>query len=829
MPKTGFRPETDGFAFVNSWTFDATESQIMRDLMRAAIDAALHILTGPFALILRAVGADRALAEWIASGVTQQYGLCAGMSFTALDYYKAGLVLPRGTGYNDRPERTTPEGTRLRDYLWRRQMDDNTASAATFLAWMLVLHLVPKEVGGGHPWLRARSWEQWAQLKAHIDAGDPWPIGLLRSGKDPFGNHAVLAYGYDDPGDGTGTIYIYEVNRPGGEQTIRLDFRGEMLDALESCPPGPGWTPIRAFACESYGWVPPPVAVGLAEGLTATPPDRVTTGDPVEFRFTARNYSFSATPALALYVQGRPEANPGEILDPGGEGARTSIPFGSSRQLVKAVPLTGTTGRRRFATLCHLGSYGGIEVFKTIPAVEANTTATLGIEVSPPAPPPPWNLLLYSQERQMGAFYAADAQGNLRFLREQHDLSGWTHIVRGRFGGSGGGDLLFYDRDTGQAAFWIRDRQGDLRLLREHRGWSAWTDIIPGEFGGSGFTDLLFYDRGTSTGAFCTTDGQGDIQLLKEHRDWTGWTRIVPGYFSDSGWTDLLFYNGNTGLGAFRATDGQGNIRALREHRDWFGWTHIIPGDFSDSPYTDLLFYNANNALGSFWKTDGQGNIVFLREHGDWTGWTHITPGAVSGGRYSDLLFYNRNTGVGSLWSTDGQGNIACLKEHRDWANWTHVVLEQLDPRPRIVVQPKSHDFGDVPPGGSDTAGFEVANPGELLLRVRVSRPDPPFAITRPLPDVINPSHAAQLEVSCTPEAEGLYGSEVAITSNAYNAPLVKISLIVGRLARCSVLAEQLAMLNLDLQDPNLTPRERMAILRQIAAIRAEMKRLRCQ
>ena len=73
---------------------------------------------------------------------------------------------------------------------------------------------------------------------------------------DPFSNHQVLATGYDDDGGGRGTIYLYDMNCPGAEQTIRLDFSGESLLAEESCLGARG--KLQGFFCEEYLPVRPP-------------------------------------------------------------------------------------------------------------------------------------------------------------------------------------------------------------------------------------------------------------------------------------------------------------------------------------------------------------------------------------------------------------------------------------------------------------------------------------------------------------------------------------------------------------------------------------------
>lgn len=260
MPRTDFEPTTDGFAFANSWSLDETEESAVRDALSDAITGSVialgPILTGP-ALALR-VGPK--LSKQIIDGLPDHYGLCGGMAFAALDYYLSGIPAPRGSGRNDQPTRETPEGTTLRDYLLQRMLDSLTAggAAARTLTWMCVLHLLPESwpFRGGSPWLLKRTRKEWLVLRAHIDAQDPWPIGLIGETRDPFMNHQVLATGYDDHEDGTSTIYVYDMNCPDAEHTIRVDLREKQLQATESCGGQRG--ELRGFFCEEYSREPPP-------------------------------------------------------------------------------------------------------------------------------------------------------------------------------------------------------------------------------------------------------------------------------------------------------------------------------------------------------------------------------------------------------------------------------------------------------------------------------------------------------------------------------------------------------------------------------------------
>lgn len=261
MPKTGFKPETHGFAFANTWRLDEAENAQMRRLLASAVNVALILLSPVLFAPLVVLGVGRRLGDSIAAGVPEVYGLCGGMAYAALDYYRAGRALPRGTGPADQPTRKTPKGAMLRSYLWQRLFDSFTVggAAAHTLAFMAALHLTPRRwpFRGGESKLLALSKRHWNRLQDHIDAGDPCPIGLVGTTKDPFTNHQVLAIGYDDGGDGKGKIYVYDMNCPGGEQTIHLDFTGEALGAEETCPGGRG--PLRGFFCETYRPAPPPL------------------------------------------------------------------------------------------------------------------------------------------------------------------------------------------------------------------------------------------------------------------------------------------------------------------------------------------------------------------------------------------------------------------------------------------------------------------------------------------------------------------------------------------------------------------------------------------
>jgi hypothetical protein len=259
MPKTNFDPATNGFSFINYWTFDDTERVKLSALFTGAIDDALAVLSPWFNSAFIAAGLNRRLTAWCANALPESYGLCGGMAFAALDYYDARLSFPPS---QDVPTRDTAGGTTLRDYLEQRQIESLRANLPTVLAWMAVLNLIPQwwAFQSGGMWLLQRSKEQWEQLKRSIDAGTPQPLALVGTTSNPSENHQVLATGYDEQFDGTGVIYVYDMNCPRAEQTIRLDFHGSALQAVESCP-SDGRGPLRGFICEKYQSILPPTVM----------------------------------------------------------------------------------------------------------------------------------------------------------------------------------------------------------------------------------------------------------------------------------------------------------------------------------------------------------------------------------------------------------------------------------------------------------------------------------------------------------------------------------------------------------------------------------------
>jgi hypothetical protein len=375
MPRAHYRPETDGFAFTNSWTFDATETAILTKLVTDAVDVIEIVLSpliaaaegpvlaaeagvpfiGPW-LVAKTIEAENdAIVNAIVQAVTaQNYGLCGGMAFASLDYWLRGWIVPRGTGPNDQPQRTTPTGTALRDYIWTRLLQSVKDNVGTFLQWMAVLHF---EGGPGASWLRDQTKLEVAKLRARIKAGTPVTVGLIGTTWNPLDNHQVLVYGFEDNPDSTITLFVYDNNFPNTETTYRIDFSGSALQVNESQPTG-ARGPMRGLFCTTYAPSTPPRTVVLRKGLAISP--QVTgTGNPVNVQATAANIGYHASPAMSLVIAGDSGA-------PVQEAATTPLGEGAARSLAGHLSFA-SVGNHKIGLVASLGTVAGMTITKFLP------------------------------------------------------------------------------------------------------------------------------------------------------------------------------------------------------------------------------------------------------------------------------------------------------------------------------------------------------------------------------------------------------------------------------------------------------------------------------
>jgi hypothetical protein len=220
-----FLPSMDGFTFSNDWP------------------------AGP---------AITVPAPWRPIGLgNAARGLCGGMVFAALDYWHAGLPLPRA-----RPEAGSP----LYRFIVRRLIDSwhLPGGVARYFLWMnlpdadriaAIPGLRPVAVNG----VSGRTVDrQWLRVRTRIDGGHPVPLGVVTmASARPWllgRNHQALAYGYELDGSWV-TLRVYDPNSgPSDDVAIRFDPAAPtaFLHNINI-----GW-PVRGFFLTGYSPVPPP-------------------------------------------------------------------------------------------------------------------------------------------------------------------------------------------------------------------------------------------------------------------------------------------------------------------------------------------------------------------------------------------------------------------------------------------------------------------------------------------------------------------------------------------------------------------------------------------
>jgi hypothetical protein len=284
MPKTWFRPQIDGFQVGTAARADEKEINEIYKRFQLAIDTVCKLLKPAYNGALELYEVKKNLKQWIAKKIPPSRSLHDGLIFVALDYFYSR----RFTAKIDLGTPTRP--TKIYSYLRQRQDDHMVSNSHLLLRYMTTANLIPeiwlpesllidpieaeiKKLAefrdvridinlalphGGRLWVYENFLENWEELKNYIDAGRPWPIRLMTNTLNPYENKSVIAYGYEDVGDGSGKIYIYDIYCPAREHTINFQFNEKILTVSESCRKSNYNSYLHGFFCEHYSVVSPP-------------------------------------------------------------------------------------------------------------------------------------------------------------------------------------------------------------------------------------------------------------------------------------------------------------------------------------------------------------------------------------------------------------------------------------------------------------------------------------------------------------------------------------------------------------------------------------------
>ena len=283
MPKTLFRPQIDGSRFEFIEEIGKKEINAVRRKFKSAVDDSLDFLNPLYSAALEIYDIKNSLADSVTGEIPPDFILHSGKIYFTLDYYYARRFFPKSVSKKEK------KSTRINTFFRSRILDGLNANAALLLCNTAIAYMIPdrwlpeswlvdpikeelKQLkfvkdstidltlnlpSGGNLWLKETCGVEWDKLKKYLDAGKPWPIKLIGASLNPYENESVIAYGYEEPGDRTGTIYVSDLSCPRQEKALKLRFHGKNQITIESFDNSPDGN-IRGFYCENYSPEPPP-------------------------------------------------------------------------------------------------------------------------------------------------------------------------------------------------------------------------------------------------------------------------------------------------------------------------------------------------------------------------------------------------------------------------------------------------------------------------------------------------------------------------------------------------------------------------------------------
>jgi len=308
-----FKADRDAYGFTNKgWPITEEDARVLRERYQGLVDKISLIgvdairtalsrlsfsipIAGPVGLpaaaisyVINEVTGDlrNQLIDTLVISTTSSYGRCGGMAFSALDFFLIGWSVESSD--------VQPASGELRQYIWHRLLDSLEKNAPTFFEWIMVLHILPvisrlasgalgaaagSVIGGplgavvgafvagsgdvlgvgGPDDLLSKTREHWTRLRTRLDHEAAWPIGFIYAGNaSPIDQHQILAIGYDDQGDGTARLIIWDNNDGRRQQSLNLDFRGDQL-FINSF--NPKLNDVKGIICEDYAFKMPPTSL----------------------------------------------------------------------------------------------------------------------------------------------------------------------------------------------------------------------------------------------------------------------------------------------------------------------------------------------------------------------------------------------------------------------------------------------------------------------------------------------------------------------------------------------------------------------------------------
>jgi hypothetical protein len=326
---------------------------------------------------------------------------------------------------------------------------------------------------------------------------------------------------------------------------------------------------------------------------------------------------------------------------------------------------------------------------------------------------PTYTDLLFYKRDLNPRIYRADGHGRLSLLDRPSLGYSWTHIIAGLFGGMHPADLFCYDSTSGFAAFYFRNASGHYQLKQASQWISGFTHVLRGRFGPPQSVDnLLFYNRTTGRTLLCRIElNRYLLETITAITDFEpGYRRIVQGNFLGSpSATDLFFFrrqDDGEGIGLFRTIDETGHVHQFgRPTRKLLGYDFVIPGNFLAGGTQELFCHTNKTGQSDLFRTDGAGGMSLHNEWNFGDRWSHIVPARLSDVSLTQLVFHDRSNGHVDQWTFDGN-------------RWSKL---QAPPTVAFTANPTVLDYNDVVAGRSlSTLRWRVQEAGRIELHASV-------------------------------------------------------------------------------------------------------------
>jgi hypothetical protein len=113
---------------------------------------------------------------------------------------------------------------------------------------------------GGSKSLLDSTKDEWPRIKNKLDEEAAWPIGWLFGDSDaPWDDHQVLALSYDDHGNGTAMLRVWDNREGNTHRDLQLVFTGDELQVANDIDNGH----LKGIFLEEYSPQQPPDSLHL--------------------------------------------------------------------------------------------------------------------------------------------------------------------------------------------------------------------------------------------------------------------------------------------------------------------------------------------------------------------------------------------------------------------------------------------------------------------------------------------------------------------------------------------------------------------------------------